>query len=150
LGVRGRTFAMRKDLQLKENARALRRNQSPAEKKLWRALRDRRFADFKFRRQQVLGSYIVDFFCARAALALELDWETHFGRETPDANRQSWLEGQGIKVLRFWNTQVFDEFEAVLEAIWLECDRLSKVPPPHPQPLSPGGERGDDKTETSI
>jgi adenine-specific DNA-methyltransferase len=133
---------MQKDPQLKERARLLRRNQSPAEKKLWSALRDRRFADFKFRRQQVIGPYIVDFFCARTALALELDGETHLGRKSEDTDRQRWLENQGVKVLRFWNTQVFEEFEAVLEAIWLECDRRCKALPPHPQPLSPGGERG--------
>ncbi len=119
----------------------MRRELSPTEKLLWKALRDRRFAGFKFRRQQVIGHYIVDFYCSRAALVLELDGETHLGAEARDGERQQWLERQGLKVLRFWNNQVFDEYEAVLEAIWRECDSRCKARPLTPTP-SPPEERG--------
>ena len=55
-------------------------------------------------------------------MALEVDGETHLGKEKSDERRTAWIEKQGIKVMRFWNTQVFDELESVLEAIFRECD----------------------------
>ena len=109
------------DSNIKENARALRDEMSPAEKILWTALRGRRFAGLKFRRQHPIGPYVVDFVCPSAKLAVELDGETHLGRENCDVQRQAWLESQGIRVLRFWNTEVFDETESVMEKIWQEC-----------------------------
>jgi very-short-patch-repair endonuclease len=130
---------MKLDPQLIEKARSLRRNLAPAERKLWSTLRGRRFAEVKFRRQQVFGSYVVDFFCARALLVVELDRESHLGQGTADSNRQQWLESCAVKVLRFWNTQVFDEYNAVLEAIWHECSRRCKDYPLTPNPSPPEG-----------
>jgi very-short-patch-repair endonuclease len=104
-------------------ARSLRREMTPAESKLWTALRGRRFAGIKFRRQFPVGYYIVDFFCFNLQLALEIDGESHLGKETHDDNRQKEIESTGIKIMRFWNTEVYDDFDAVLEAIWLECER---------------------------
>jgi very-short-patch-repair endonuclease len=135
---------MKKDPLLKSRSRALRREMTPAEKILWGRLRDRRFAGFKFRRQHVIGPYIVDFYCAQARLVLEIDGETHLGRERPDQTRQSWLEGQGLKVVRFWNTEVYDDGDPVMEIIWRECvARCGKADPSPPTPL-PGEERGED------
>ena len=125
-GVRG--IANEKDPALRDRARLLRRNTTPAERILWSDLRGRRFADFKFRRQQIIGAFIVDFFCAEIALVVELDGETHLGKESLDQRRQAWLEGQGFRVLRFWNTDVYEDHEVVLEAIWAVCDlRRGKV-----------------------
>jgi very-short-patch-repair endonuclease len=113
---------MKQDARLKEHARELRKNMTPAERILWGALRGRQFAGYKFRRQQPFGEYVLDFFCSNTRLALEIDGETHLGKEKPDERRSQWLEQQGIKVLRFWNTQVYDELEAVLEMIFRECE----------------------------
>ncbi len=113
---------MKTNPRLKAHARDLRKNMTPAERILWIALRDRRFAGYKFRRQQVVGDYIIDFYCTNALLALEIDGETHLGKEESDERRTIWLQQQNIKVLRFWNTQVYDELESVLELIFRECD----------------------------
>ena len=108
-----------------ERARQLRRPLTPAEVILWRELRGRRLGGFKFRRQQPIGPYIADFFCPAAKLVVELDGETHLGREEKDAARQAYLESLGYRVLRFWNPDVYDELEAVREAIWNACTGAS-------------------------
>ncbi len=109
---------------LTARARELRRNMTPAEAILWRKLRGRRFAGFKFRRQQpiVEAHAIADFFCPTAGLVVELDGETHIGRETHDAARQGRLEAAGYTVLRFLNSDVYDDRAAVEDTIWLACD----------------------------
>lgn len=78
-------------------------------------------AGYKFRRQQPIGPFIADFFCARARLVVELDGETRIGQEEKDAARQVYLESLGYRVLRFWNPDVYDELEAVMNAIWNAC-----------------------------
>ena len=100
--------------------RRLRNRSTEAEAALWRILRDRRFAGFKFRRQHPLGPFIVDFFCARGSLAIELDGGQHFepSARAYDAWRTRFLEERGIRVIRFADDLVFRETEAVLEAIF--------------------------------
>jgi very-short-patch-repair endonuclease len=88
---------------LKNIARELRRKQTDDEKVLWRALRGRRFAGFKFRRQHSVGDYILDFYCADAKLAVELDGSQHGhpdGRLS-DVEREKFLAEKGIATLRF-------------------------------------------------
>ena len=85
-------------------------------------LRDRRLAGWKFRRQVMIGSYIVDFYNHRARLVLELDGESHIDRATTDRHRQSWLEAQGLQVIRIANDEVLDDIDSVLEGI-LSCLR---------------------------
>jgi very-short-patch-repair endonuclease len=109
---------VRLDPHIKENARELRRHMSPAEKILWRELRGRRFEGFRFRRQHPLGEYVLDFYCADAKLALEIDGESHLDQSRSDARRTKWIESQGIRVERFWNTHKFDELETVKDRIW--------------------------------
>jgi very-short-patch-repair endonuclease len=104
-------------------ARENRKHLTPTETVLWPRLRDRRFARFKFRRQHVLEPFIVDYYCASCRLVIELDGETHIGREVEDLARQQDLERRGLKFMRFWNTQIFDELDSVLEAIFQECER---------------------------
>ena len=108
---------------LLNRARELRRMQAPAEAILWRRLRGRQFVGFKFRRQAVIGGCIVDFYCAECTLVLELDGESHVGKEDPDRQRQKDLEDRGLKMLRFWNAEVFDNLDGVLQAIYDECVR---------------------------
>jgi len=82
-------------------------------------LRNRRLEGFKFRRQHELGSYILDFFCAEANLAIEADGGQHYSEqgEARDAERTDWLTSRGVRVLRFTNIEVFLETEVVLEKI---------------------------------
>jgi very-short-patch-repair endonuclease len=134
---------MRIDPTWKERARRLRRESTPAEKILWPQLRGRRFAGFKFRRQHVLGPFIVDFYCSEAALVVELDGETHLGREASDLDRKAWLERAGLLVLRFWNNAVYDDRDAVLEAIWQACDARRKSRPLTPDRSPPKRARGE-------
>ena len=130
----------------KERARNLRRRSTDAERILWHELRGRRFDGLRFRRQQPIGPYIVDFYCSEARLVIELDGETHRGRELADRERQSRLELEGLRVLRAGNEEVYDNLEGVLEAIWEVCraarENAATVSrtTPHPNPL-PQGER---------
>ena len=102
-------------------ARSLRRRQTPTETRLWGALRGRRFAHAKFRRQHPIGPYIVDFYCHSSKLVLELDGQSHVGKEAYDARRTAWLEGQGLRVLRVWDNHVYADYEAVLQMIYNAC-----------------------------
>ena len=103
-----------------ENARRLRRDQTDEEKQLWRALRCHRFAGFKFRRQHPLGIYTLDFYCAAARLEVELDGFQHGMPEQMqhDERRETYLAGQDIEILRFWNHQWLKNREGCLLAIW--------------------------------
>src|SRR3989338_8545860 len=95
-------------------ARHLRSSQTPAEEALWQQLRLRQLAGHKFRRQQPLGPYIVDFACLEARLIVELDGGHHAARAEYDAERTAWLEAQDFRVLRFWNHEVLTEPEAAI------------------------------------
>ncbi|MDH3475893.1 MAG: DUF559 domain-containing protein [Rhodospirillales bacterium] len=98
-------------------ARSLRKRATEAERLLWRDLRDRRLGAFKFRRQHALGPYVLDFFCEAQGLVVELDGSQHADRVDQDAARTAWLEERGHRVLRFWNTEVYENLEGVLQAI---------------------------------
>ena len=115
---------------------------TPAELVLWGELRGRRFADFKFRRQHPLGPYVADYFCRAANLIVELDGETHFGRERRDQIRDQKLEQCGYMVIRFLNEQVYEDLDVVLQVIFETCVRRVKTPSP-PSPLPQSRERGD-------
>jgi len=102
-------------------ARVLRKQVVPAETILWRALRNRALGGFKFRRQHPIGQYVVDFACVTSKVAVELDGETHLRRKISDLKRTTFLEAEGWQVLRFWNTEVYDELDSVKEAIYQTC-----------------------------
>jgi very-short-patch-repair endonuclease len=87
-------------------ARELRQNQSPAEIKLWSAIRNSQVEGLKFRRQVPFGRFIVDFYCASAKLIIEVDGDTHAEQEEYDQERTNWLTGQGLRVIRFTNDEV--------------------------------------------
>ena len=101
-------------------ARRLRKQDTWAEKLVWSWLRGRRFASYKFRRQYPLGDHILDFFCLEARLDIELDGFQHGipVLRNHDAVRDTWLEARGVKVLRFWNSQLAHNKQAVRDAIW--------------------------------
>jgi very-short-patch-repair endonuclease len=98
-------------------AKALRANQTEAERRLWLKLRDRRLDGAKFRRQVPVGPYIADFACHAAKLIVELDGGQHAENAEADALRTGWLERQGFRVLRFWNNDVMANIDGVLERI---------------------------------
>lgn len=102
-----------------ERARRLRREMGDEERVLWMLLRDRRFADFKFRRQAPLGDYVVDFVCFGSKLVVELDGSQHAGPEQAafDARRTAHLEAAGFRVLRIWAGDLFKEREGVMETV---------------------------------
>lgn len=99
-------------------ARQLRRASTDAERHLWRHLRYRNLADYKFRRQYPVAGYIVDFVCLSAMLVIEIDGGQHMDAVEYDAARTRKLEARGFRVLRFWNDDVLLRTEDVLEATW--------------------------------
>jgi very-short-patch-repair endonuclease len=92
-----------------------------AERLLWAHLRDRKLAGLKFKRQKAIGAFIADFFCAESKLIVELDGDSHEGRETYDECRTEWLEKEGHRVLRFSNEDEFSNLEGVLREIMRAC-----------------------------
>jgi len=98
----------------------MRKEQTDAEQLLWRLLRNRNFCGFKFCRQYPIGGYILDFFCDEVNLAIELDGGGHADVEQAsyDDERTKVLNGSGIRVIRFWNNDLLNKTEAVLEEIY--------------------------------
>jgi len=119
---------------LLDNAKALRSHQTEAEQHLWHHLRAHRFMGLKFKRQKPIGIYIVDFICIEHHLVIELDGGQHIAQVEYDQARTLWLESQGFTVLRFWNNEVMQELDGVLERI-----RQTLAPSP-PTPLPQAGE----------
>ena len=110
-----------------EIARRLRRDMTEAEKAMWRLLRSRQLAGFKFRRQQPIRRYVVDFVCFSHALVVEIDGGQHADSER-DEIRSRFLANEGFRVLRFWNNEVLDNRDGV-------CARILEVlrdRTPHP------------------
>ena len=110
---------------LTSRSRALRRDSTDAEKKLWSILRNRQLNGFKFRKQVEIDGYIVDFLCAERRLIIEVDG----GQHTPerDARRTAYLEGQGFRIIRFWNNDVLQN----LDGAWTTIAEALTTPP-HP------------------
>ena len=108
-------------------ARGLRRNSTDAERRLWTALRDSGFNHAKFRRQTPIGKYIVDFVSFRHKLVIGIDGGHHqvAGQSTYDAIRTRWLQSQGFRVLRFWNSKVHSELETVLSVVFRSLEHPS-------------------------
>ncbi len=117
-------------------AKALRQNITDAEQLLWRHLRAHRLNGQKFRRQQPIGPYVVEFVHLGAKMIVEADGGQHSQSES-DVVRDEWLTSQGFKIMRFWNNDILNNTDAVLTAI---LDALA------PSPLTPlpQGERGTD------
>jgi len=117
-------------------ARELRKNQTDAEKKLWRYLRNRQMKGFKFRRQYIIGGYIADFASVEAKLIIELDGGQHLDHKNDYDKRTATLKQHGFHVLRFWNDEALKQTDDVLRVIY------EALEPPSPQPSSSKRERG--------
>ena len=124
-----------RDPRLIEFAKQMRREMTAAEKRLWHEIRAKRFFDVKFRAQKVIGNYIADFSSREPMLVIEIDGDTHAGREVYDAMRTDYLNEQGYEVIRFLNSDVLTNLDGVLEVLAVAV-QTSPLPT-----LSPEGER---------
>ena len=117
--LEGGGFSMKEDRKKAGLARQLRRSETDAEKALWARLRNKQLEDVKFRMQQPLGTYIVDFVSFERKIIVEVDGGQHNEREARgrDEQRAAWLNERGYQVLRFWNNEVLVNMEGVLERI---------------------------------
>lgn len=113
---------MERNPALKQNARELRKNQTKEERLLWNAFLSK--FPLRFKRQYIIGSFIVDFYCHAAKLAVELDGSQHYNADglENDRARTAYMESQGVMVLRFSNLDVLRQFENVC----VEIDRIAK------------------------
>ncbi len=106
---------------IRDRARQLRRSPTQAEQILWRYLRNHQLAGLKFRRQHPIGPYIVDFYCAKVGLIIEVDGLYHERQEDYDAERTRWLNELGYRVIRFSNQEVLEQVGKVMQAIIENC-----------------------------
>jgi very-short-patch-repair endonuclease len=118
-----------------KTAKALRKRPIDVEMLLWRYLRAKQMEGLKFRRQQPIGRYIVNFACFEKKIVIEVDGGQHAVERRKDTERDEWLRRQGFNVLRFWNNEVLTNTQGVLEIIRISC--LSH-PPLNPLPSREG------------
>jgi very-short-patch-repair endonuclease len=107
-----------------KTAKNLRKNSTEAEKKLWLHLRAKQFQGLKFRKQAPMGRYIVDFVCHAKKLVIEVDGGQHAADKSRDRQRGIWLRAQGYEVMRFWNNEVLENVEGVLECVRVKVSHL--------------------------
>ncbi|MGO9869475.1 MAG: endonuclease domain-containing protein, partial [Rhodomicrobium sp.] len=119
-----------------KTARKLRSDATDAESRLWNALRNRQMNGFKFKRQVPFGAYVADFICVEAKLIVEADGGQHAEQMAADNTRTEYFESGGYRVLRFWNNDVLQNLDGVLETI----AGVLGIESPHTPPHSPGGE----------
>lgn len=126
--------------ELLDFARELRKTQTDVETFMWSLLRDRRFGGFQFRRQHPVEKYVLDFYCHDQSLAIEIDGGQHntAAARAAGEHRTQFLSQRGIRVLRFWIHDVFEDTESVLEAIWRELRRGQGTLTPNPFPKGRG------------
>jgi very-short-patch-repair endonuclease len=105
---------------LKRYSQELRKNMTDAERLLWSKLRRKQLRDCQFYRQRIIGSYIVDFYCPKAKLIIEVDGSQHYNEEgnRRDKAREGYLEKLGMKILRIPDTEVLKNLEGVVEKIY--------------------------------
>ena len=109
--------AKRSNSKTMHRAGELRKEPSPAERKLWAYLRGDNLQGVNFRRQHALGNYIVDFVSIKRKLIIELDGSQHLEQEEYDTERTKFLQSMGYTVIRFWNHQIMNEMDNVIKAI---------------------------------
>ena len=104
-------------------AKKLRKGSTETENFLWRYLKAKRFEGYKFRRQEPIGKYIVDFVCFEKRIVIECDGGQHSFQIREDRSRDEWFRMQGYQVLRFWDNEVFQKTESILQVIWEACQK---------------------------
>ena len=124
-------------------ARELRKSMTDAEQRLWQKLKRRQIASVKFRRQQPIGPFIVDFVCFECRLIVEVDGSQH-AESQHNTTRDRWLGSTGYRVLRFWNSDVFQNRDGVLETIVSAARGATPLPsPPRQGGRGPTGAPGE-------
>jgi very-short-patch-repair endonuclease len=139
-------------------AKKLRSRTTPHERALWRALKEFPLQGTHFRRQAPIGTFVVDFFCPAARLIIEIDGGHHSEDQNieKDLKRQLWLEQEGYRVIRFWNSEIASDLATVLERIYAEVHGSRDAPtlplkhgrrkpdltPPRPRSGRPSPSRG--------
>ena len=105
---------------LKKHSQELRKNMTDAETNIWSRIRNGQLQGKQFYRQKIIGNYIVDFYCPKAKLVIELDGGQHYSSEgkEKDRTRDEYMKDIGLKVLRFSDKEVFKNTQGVLERIW--------------------------------
>ena len=110
------------------NAKKLRKDMPQAERMLWAKLRNKQLGGLRFRRQHTIGPYIADFACVDIRLVIELDGEQHaFDEGAKDATRDAYMERKDWTVLRFWNHEVYENLNGVLETTLDTCENLRRA-----------------------
>jgi very-short-patch-repair endonuclease len=120
--VRGdlKVTMLRYNKNLKGYSKSLRVNMTESEKLLWKKIRGKQLKGYQFYRQKTISNYIVDFYCPKAKLVIELDGGQHYSSEgkAKDRERDGYMKGIGLRVLRFSDKEVFKNTQGVLERIW--------------------------------
>ena len=127
---------------IRDAARVHRKNPTPSESLLWEAIRGGKIEGRKFRRQQPVGPFIIDFYCPEERLAIEVDGPVHERQQREDAGRQEALETLGIRFLRITADEVTFHLQAAVERIRLAIASSSPLPPPSPLVGEGPGEGG--------
>jgi very-short-patch-repair endonuclease len=109
-----------RDRRLKEYSRSLRKNMTNAEVLLWSKIRRKSLGGYQFYRQKIIGSYIVDFYCHKAKLVIEVDGGQHYSPEgkQKDMVRDNYMNRLGLRVLRFSDREILENLDVVMEMIW--------------------------------
>ena len=115
--VRGQSVSY----EMRERAKKLRREMTPAEAILWKEIRANRLSGLHFRRQQIIHSYFADFYCHQYELIVELDGGIHDLQKEYDAEREAYLTALGFRIIRFRNEDITNDLKAVLQKIVEEC-----------------------------
>ena len=125
--------------QISPYAARLRREMTDVERKLWSSLRNRQLNGYKFRCQATIGPFVADFLCVEAALIVELDGGQH--SEATDASRTAFLVKRGYRIIRFWNNDVIESFDGVLQIVAATlAEQKERRPSPYPLPRAREGE----------
>lgn len=108
------------DTKLKKYSQELRKNMTEAEKLLWSKLRRKQLKDSQFYRQRIIGNYIVDFYCPKSKLIIEVDGGQHYGNigNKKDRMRDNYLKGIGMQILRVSDREVFKNLEGIIEKVY--------------------------------
>lgn len=124
---------------MKSKRKMLRNNMPKAEIVLWSKLKDNRLRDYKFRRQYSVGKFVIDFYCPKLKLAIEVDGDSHFFDKKPeqDQQRQQYIESQGMQFLRFTNTDIYKNMNEVLTSIEKYIKKYENHPSQRPHPSVP-------------
>jgi very-short-patch-repair endonuclease len=114
----------------RDKRRSLRNNMPLAEKIVWAKIRSQQIEKCRFRRQYSISAFVIDFYAPELKLALEIDGDSHFveGAQAYDYEREAFLKDKGVKILRFTNSQVYENLDGVLEVIAHKIQELRNLP----------------------